>query len=539
MNNSSRGISKYPLHTIFFAAFPVLALLANNISEIAFVGALRALILSIGLSVILVIIIQLALKDWTKTGLIVSGLIILFFTYGHTYSFLEYGEISNSINLGRHRILLPIWGLLALIWSWWVVKKLQKTGELARFFNFLGVLLVVMPSFNILVTQFQANDFLRSRSDEFIVDNLSSEGDLPDIYYIVLDGYGSKDVLEELYGYDNQPFVNSLQERDFYVAEESNSNYNQTALSLASSLNLKYVNELTKSLGENSQNRNRLEKMIKHSQVRDVLSANGYQIIAIDSGYQSTNIKEADIYWTSENEEIFQEKLNGFEILLLETTMGRVLLDVPSISPIDLRENLTGSEYSNHRQKIRYAIEKIDDAANLPGNYFVFAHILTPHPPFIFGPDGEDVVPNRSYHIGDGNHFEGDLDEYLNGYPDQVTFINQQMEIMIDRILENSEVPPIIIIQGDHGPGAYLKWGSVEKSNLNERFGILNAYYFPGDDQGWLYPSITPVNSFRVMFNRYFEGEYPLLEDESFFSTWRKPYQFISVTEEINSVISN
>ena len=113
------------------------------------------------------------------------------------------------------------------------------------------------------------------------------------------------------------------------------------------------------------------------------------------------------------------------------------------------------------------------------------------------------------------------------------------MEIAIDRILENSDTPPIIIIQGDHGPGAYLKWSSAEKSNLDERFGIINAYYFPEGDQGWLYPSITPVNSFRIMFNRYFEGEYPLLEDESFFSTWRKPYKFISVTEQVESELSN
>lgn len=532
---------RYPFHTILFAINPVLALLSYNISEIAFVGALRALIGSIAISVILVLIIQIIIKDWIKTGLIVSGLLILWFTYGQAYIFLGSGEVTNSIHLGRHRILLPLWGLVGLIWIWWVGKKLQRTGELSRLFTIVGIFLVVMPSFNILVTQIQASDIMQSGRAQsgFGVESLSYEGDLPDIYYIILDGYGNQNILDQLYGFDNQDFVDYLRENGFYIAEESNSNYNQTALSIASSLNMKYVNYLTQSLGENSQNRKRLERMIKQSKVSDVLKTNGYQIIAIDSGYQSTNITDADIYWTPDNENIIQARLNGFELLLLETTLARILIDIPSISPFQLRENIKVSEYGSHRQKIRYSIEKIDHVAKLPGNYFVFVHILSPHPPFVFGPEGEDVAPDRSYQIGDGNHFEGDLEEYLAGYRDQVAFINHKMKLSIDRILKNSDTPPIIILQGDHGPGAYLKWSSVEKSNLNERFGILNAYYFPGGDQGMLYPSITPVNSFRVMFDRYFEIDFPLLSDESYFSTWRKPYDFISVTEQVKSVITN
>lgn len=533
-SNLAKSI-KYPFHTILFAIYPVLALLSYNISEIAFVGALRALIGSIVISVILVAIIEIVIKDWSKTGLIVSGLLILWFTYGQAYIFLENGELTNSIHLGRHRILLSLWGLVGLIWIWWVVKKLQRASELSRLFTIVGIFLVVMPSFNIMVTQIQASGIMQSSRgrSESGFESLSNEGDLPDIYYIILDGYGNQNILDQLYEFDNQDFIDFLRDRGFYIAEESNSNYNQTALSIASSLNMKYVNYLTQSLGENSQNRKRLERMIKQSEVSDVLKANSYQIIAIDSGYQSTNITEADIYWTPDNENILQARLNGFELLLLETTLARILMDIPSISPFHIQENIQVSEYSNHRLNVRYSIEKIDHVAKLQGDYFVFVHVLSPHPPFVFGPEGEDVAPDRSYNIGDGNHFEGDLEEYLTGYRDQVTFINHQMELIINRILKNSDVPPIIILQGDHGPGAYLKWGSVDKSNLNERFGILNAYYFPGGDQGMLYPSITPVNSFRVLFNRYFGLDFPLLTDENYFSTWRKPYDFIPVTEQV------
>ena len=101
---------------------------------------------------------------------------------------------------------------------------------------------------------------------------------------------------------------------------------------------------------------------------------------------------------------------------------------------------------------------------------------------------------------------------------------------MIDQILSKSDPAPIIIIQGDHGPGAFLVWDSPYKTDLEERFGILNAYYFPGGDEGWLYPSITPVNNFRIVFNRYFHANYEILEDDSYFSPWMRPYDFTRVT---------
>ncbi len=113
--------------------------------------------------------------------------------------------------------------------------------------------------------------------------------------------------------------------------------------------------------------------------------------------------------------------------------------------------------------------------------------------------------------------YPGTQQEYINGYRDQVEYVDKAMEKVITDILSHSTPAPIIIIQGDHGPGAYLDWNSVEKTNLDERMSILNAYYFPGGHSGSLYASITPVNSFRVLFNEYFGMDYPLLADRVIF----------------------
>ena len=81
---------------------------------------------------------------------------------------------------------------------------------------------------------------------------------------------------------------------------------------------------------------------------------------------------------------------------------------------------------------------------------------------------------------------------------------------------------PIIIIQGDHG---------LFSSNLDWRFGILNAYYLPGHND-LLYPKITPVNTFRLIFNSYFGTDYQLLPDISYYSDLPYLYNFSPVENE-------
>jgi hypothetical protein len=112
----------------------------------------------------------------------------------------------------------------------------------------------------------------------------------------------------------------------------------------------------------------------------------------------------------------------------------------------------------------------------------------------------------------------------------QVQCVNRLVLDAISEILKNSETPPIIIIQGDHGPGLHLDWESFENSSVYERFGILNAYYFPDQAYGELYPGISPVNSFRVVLNEYFNQRYALLPDHSYYSTWSEPFEFIEAT---------
>jgi hypothetical protein len=108
----------------------------------------------------------------------------------------------------------------------------------------------------------------------------------------------------------------------------------------------------------------------------------------------------------------------------------------------------------------------------------------------------------------------------------------------IDAILAKSSRPPVIIIQGDHGPGGFLDWDSPAQTCLWERASIFNAYYLPGPNASALTPDISPVNSFRVVLNTYFSANLELLPDYTYFTSHRLTRQIIDITDQRTSTLN-
>jgi hypothetical protein len=105
------------------------------------------------------------------------------------------------------------------------------------------------------------------------------------------------------------------------------------------------------------------------------------------------------------------------------------------------------------------------------------------------------------------------------GYIDQIKFLNTRIPGILTRIIHDSKIQPVIILQGDHG----LK-----------RFGpddvkILNAYYLGGRQDISIDRGITPVNTFRLIMNTFFGKNEQLLPNESFFSAEDNFYQITPV----------
>jgi hypothetical protein len=178
---------------------------------------------------------------------------------------------------------------------------------------------------------------------------------------------------------------------------------------------------------------------------------------------------------------------------------------------------------------VRYLLNTIPEAADIPGPKFVFAHIVIPHPPFIFGPDGEEVSHDFRFNFMDGDAYPGTREMYRTGYRDQLAYLNGRLEDLVLSILADSVQPPIIILQGDHGPGMGLDYESAESTNMEERLGIFNVYLLPDFPADKFSPDITPVNSFRLIFHHYLGADLPLLPNHSYYSTWSQPFDFLEI----------
>jgi len=262
--------------------------------------------------------------------------------------------------------------------------------------------------------------------------------------------------------------------------------------------------------------------LLKHNYVFEFLKQYNYEIMAIVTGYSGTELRNADYYLSP------GVTLNEFENALINYT------PIPKF----MRKFPLFNQFSIHRNTVKYIFDKLSDLPNTEAPRFVFGHVVSPHPPFVFGPNGEELNYDRKFGFHDGSHFMGvegtTRFEYIKRYNGQVQYISGQIKELVNKILSQPGQKPIIIIQADHGPGSLLDWEHVEDTYTNERLSILNAYYLPNGDSAKIYDSITPVNSFRTIFNTYFGTEFEQLEDKSIYTKWSAPYEFIDVTELMN-----
>jgi hypothetical protein len=253
---------------------------------------------------------------------------------------------------------------------------------------------------------------------------------------------------------------------------------------------------------------------LDHGKVREIFESLGYKTVAFETGYSPTEWQDADYYLAPGQSlpRVLTGGLTPFETLVLQSNMGTLLYDFRHHLPSRFSVLLDGA-YVEHRNRILYVLGALEkEVPALPGPKFVFAHILAPHNPFVFGPHGEILDRKTPFTLNN------DLDamqpgDYINGFRDQVNYLDGRMLEVIDSIVSQSETAPIIIIQGDHGSPRTADW----------KMTILNAYELPGDGASQLYPNISPVNSF-VVFDEYFGGSLGVLPDGNAFQSPGSPF---------------
>jgi hypothetical protein len=518
-------LGRWVLHPFLFAAFPILSLFAQNAREVHAADLARLLGFVLSGTLALAGLLAVVMRDVRKAGLIASVAVPLFFTIDVAKQFVDsfLTELSRawvvqvfSLNLGW--IVIPEFALLTIVAC--VVKaKLTATTRLTSFLNVFSMILVAMPILQAVSIKAGTIGRPPRQATPFAVAKQPRAG-LPDIYYIILDGYARSDVMKEFFDFDNSAFLNRLETEGFFIARDSTANYCQTPLSLSASLNSVYLDDLVKGLGPDQ---TELSDLIGKNNIVASLRPLGYKFVTFATGFDPTEHPEADIYLSPHS------FASGFERMVIDITPLRWVWPNPKDSQAK----------DMSRERTYYLLNHLADIAQDRSPTFTLAHVFCPHPPFIFGEKGEDVSRRYiNYSFVGGNRAFGRFPnpaEFAQAYRGQAAFITERIEETIKQLLARSPEPPIIILQSDHGSELKLDANNIANTDLRERMTILNAYYFPGKRYESLYSRISPVNSFRVLLNEYFGATLRLLPDRSFFSTWTDPYRFIDVTQTVRT----
>lgn len=476
------------VYPYLLSAYPILALRNHNITYVDLGSIFRSLVIVTAGTTILGLAIYLLCRSVEITGIIVSVLNLMLLSYGHLYN--QIGEVTGDPI--RHRYLIGVEGVILIGISGLILWRNQIAKALAQFLAAASIVLVGIVLFETL--RYDVNLYsvgtAAAQNESLPLQTQGNEG-LPDFYLFILDGHTRSDVVKDRFDYDNSKFIEQLEEMGFYVPKCSQSNYASTKLTLTSMMYGDYIRSFV-GIGE-------VLPPLNGSSISRTLDSLGYVTIAFENRARGHFDLNEDIHLSRNQTAIGQLDLRGgineFEKMMLDTSFVGFLASSKIIPGFD-EKTIEDWELLEHYYQTEYILSELEKIPEMPGAKFVFTHIMVPHPPYIFTPDGS---------------FQNNEDP-IEGYRSNVEFIDNRLPSILQKLIEKSDPKPIIVIMGDHGP--------TTRKTITEkmRMAILSAYLVNDEARATLYPAITPVNATRVILNTHYGTHFDYLEDTSYYA---------------------
>ncbi|HTI29951.1 MAG TPA: hypothetical protein VL687_06310 [Methylomirabilota bacterium] len=513
-----RRLPGIPLYPVLAAAYPVIYLYAQNVQEaIAPAEIFVPLAICIGVAVAVMAVVGTLTRAWAAAALASTLLVVLFFTYGMAWDWL------GSMLLGQW-VLLGAWLLIAVIglsfiWRFHAVADrmtlpLNVITALALLFN---VVIIGAFVFNVRPTAANTGSGVTASGES------AGPAKLRDVYWIILEEYGSQRVLLDDFHYDNSPFLDALRDRGFYIAADSTSNYLKTAPSIESARNLEYLDgPALRDQAKADDDWGPIYRGLRSEfEVHKFLDSLGYRFI-----YAGTFWSPMGKHPLAEINYVYDKLTSEFLSVLQRATILRAFEDLGPEAPYDWRRN-------RYNQTL-YELRSLERASTLPGPKFIHAQVALDHEPYVFHPDGSFITAEEGRNL-----------THEQQYIEQLKYTNTQVLAWMDQILDvPADERPIIIVAADEGPwpNGYrhdergFDWTTATPDVLKQKFGILNAVYLPDQDpeKAGFYSSISLVNEFRALFNAEFGLDLDLLPDRNYI--WPDQshiYDFIDVTDKV------
>lgn len=501
-------------HPLLFAVYPVLFLWSQNVAEVAAGDVVEALGIVVLAAVAGTVALSVLFGDRRRAALVATPVLVGALLYGHVASVADIGAAQ------RH------FGWLALVLIGAVAAARLGPRRLASVdlaLSVFGLILVAIPAATIVPYEIQ-EAFGDRAGPAAGGQPLETSTIAPrrDVYWIVLDRYGSDRSLQLRFGRDND-LTPWLSERGFEVLHDSHANYVATSLSMATTLNMAHLEDLTGLVGSAESTYAPLYARLQGSRVVQQFKALGYRYHHVGSWWNPTRADvAADVNHSA-------DPRPEFTTFFLQYTVMPVIVESFGL------EDRPASFAPVHHAHNTFALDTLDGLRDVPGPKFVLAHLLLPHPPYVFDRDGRFMASDEAEALGENEAWHR-----------QLTWTNSRLRSFVEGLLDRPQAErPIVILQADEGPwtGPYeadklgYDWRTASPDELEIKFGILNAWYVPeGSDLG-LEKRMTAINTFPVLFGRYFGLDAEPLPDRVTASrAWNRPYELIDITERLPSL---
>ena len=450
-------------HLIIFpfllAFFPSWILILKNYDELIFQDILISLAI-VSVSIIIWIVIRKIIKNGNKAALITGVGVVFFFYFGYVQDALK-GILVSNIPVNKTSILVPISIIIFIILTVYFIKSKNNFESIIKIANVVSITLILVVCV------------------QFIIPGASAEK--PNVYHIILDEYTDNEILTKKFGYNNEKFLEFLNNNGFYMHDKLFSTFGSTVKELNVILNMEYP----KKLGWMYED----YESLNNNKVMSIFSNQDYSVIETNSMMRWKNFSDVDTKLCYDTNFINSE--------FLDQVLGKSII----------RYFLEKYQQDTRRDTIRCTFNVLNEITlKTDGPKYVFSHVYVPHPPFLFGPNGENVIPDRREISG--------LQSWENpqGYVNQLIYATNEITVVIKNIVKN-DPNAIVIVQGDTGT---LTGADISKKTMKEIYqahSILYAVRIPDvEDSDYM----IPVNTYRIIFNNYFNMNYDYLEYHSY-----------------------
>lgn len=484
---------RYPFFLLLLPVFFVFHGYVENYHFIPFGDCLIILGMYLAGAVVLYGITWWILKDSTKAALLTSFMLAIYFFFGAVHDFFR----RNNIFLHKYSLLLPLLAIAIALLAFYLKKKKSPFVRLPSFLNWLFLSFIAWDAGTLLWTS------SRTRTGPSLDQSALSATRCdscarPDIYFILSDDYTNSRTLKELYHYDNSALDSFLVKEGFHIQWNSRSNYASTPVSMASILNYSYLKGLDSVTFQS------------YLDMWDLIAKSAAINFLYKEGYSVVNYSFFDLPESPTGKEIPFIPLKG-RLITNRTLLNYLVRDVLNpikhklIDSVTLTNDVHNLTDRENERVLQQTMEESRRKRDQPR--FVYTHLFMPHPPYLY----DSLRKHRSMHeialLAGSEQFPKYYLEYL-------PYTNDRIRQLISTIKTNTHGQAVILFMSDHGYRC-----SVNGKATPYFFHNQNAMYFPDKDYRLLYDSMSAVNEFRVVFNKFFKQQLPLLKDSTIYLT--------------------